>query len=60
VLSEHCVSLVGPHIEQTFILAKAACDIVSSFVHIALVDFGKLGVIADQQQCGSDANDGSY
>lgn len=59
MLSEHCVSLVGPHVEQTFILAEATRDIVSSFVHIALVDFGKLGVVADQQQCGSNANDGS-
>lgn len=58
MLSEHCVSLVRSHIEQTLVLAKATGDIMSGFVDIACVDFRELGVVADQQQRGRNANDG--
>lgn len=60
MLSKHCVSLVGSHVEQTFGLAKATRDIVTGLVHIAVVYFREFGVIADQQQGGSDTNDRPY
>lgn len=59
MLSEHCVSFMRPHVEKTFVLAEASRDIVTGFVHIALVNFGELGVVADQQQCRGNTNDRS-
>lgn len=51
--------LVGSHVEQTLRLAKATRDVMAGFVGIAVVDFGELRVIADQQQSRSDANNGA-
>ena len=56
VLSEHGMGLMRPHVEQRLGLAKASSDIVSSLVCIAVVDFRKHFVIADQQQSWGDPN----
>lgn len=50
------MGLVGPHIEQRLGLAEASSDIVSGLVCIAVVDFRKLFMIADQQQRRGNAN----
>lgn len=60
VFPEHSVGLVRPHVEQRLGFAKASSDVVSGLVHISVVDLGELFVIADQQQCRGDANDGAY
>ena len=59
VFSEYSVSLVGPHVEQRLSLAKASSDIMSGFIHISVVDLGEFFVIADQQQCRGNANNGA-
>lgn len=59
MLSEHGMSLVRPHIEQRLGFTEASSDIVSSLVHISVVDLGELLVIADQQQCWGNSNDGA-
>jgi hypothetical protein len=51
--------LVGSHIEQTLRFSKATSDIMAGLVGIAMVDFGELQVIADQQQGRGYANDGA-
>jgi hypothetical protein len=56
VFSKHGMGLVGPHVEQRLGLAEASGDIVSGLVCIAVVDFWKLFMIADQQQCRGNAN----
>lgn len=56
MFSEHGMGLVGPHVEQRLGLAETSSDIVSGLVCIAVVDFRKLFMIADQQQCWGNAN----
>lgn len=59
MFSEERMRLVGSHVEQTLRLAKATCDIMSGLVGIAVVDFGELRVVADQQQGRCNANNGA-
>lgn len=59
MFSKERMRLVGSHVEQTLRLAKATRDVMAGFVGIAVVDFGELRVIADQQQSRSDANNGA-
>lgn len=59
MFSKERMRLVGSHIEQTLRLSKAPSDIMAGLVGIAMVDFGELQVVADQQQGRSNANDGA-
>lgn len=47
------------HVEQTFLLAKAAGDIMVRFVGLAVVNFWELGCVGDEQQSWSDAQNGA-
>ena len=60
VLAERGVSLVRAHVEQGFGLAEAARDVVTGLVGITVVDFGEFGRVSDEEEGGSDADDGSY
>lgn len=53
------MGLVRPHVKQRLGLTEASGDIVSGLVCIAVVDFRKLFMIADQQQCRGNANNGA-
>lgn len=53
------MGLMRSHVEQRLGLAETSSDIVSGLVCIAVVDFRKLFMIADQQQCRGNANNGA-
>lgn len=60
VLAEGGVGLVRAHIEQRLGLAERSGDVVAGLVGIAMVDFGELLGIADEEECGSDAHNRAY
>lgn len=60
MLPEHSVSLVRSHVEQAFCLAKAAGDVVTRLVGIAVVDVWEFRVIVDQQQRRGYADDRAW
>lgn len=53
------MSLVRSHVEQTLCFTKTSSDVVTSLIGISVVDLGQLGVVADQQQRGGNANNGT-
>jgi hypothetical protein len=59
VLSKNGMGFVGPHVEQRLSLTKASRDIMAGLVDISVVDLGEFFVIADQQQCRGNANNGA-
>jgi hypothetical protein len=60
MLSEHCMGVVRPHVEQRFIFSKTSSDVMTGLVGIAVVDFRELSIIADQQQCWCNANNRTW
>lgn len=59
VFPELGMLLVRSHIKQGLDFTEATGDIVAGLVGITVVDFRELGMVADQQQCWANANNGA-